>query len=58
MFTLGEIIDLAVRIETNGQKAYRKAQKQVTDAALASLLGGWPMKRPSMRNGFPGSKKA
>ena len=39
MFTLGEIIDLAVRIETNGQKAYRKAQEQVTDPALASMLG-------------------
>jgi rubrerythrin len=39
MFTLGEIIDLAVRIETNGQKAYRKAQKEVTDPALSSLLG-------------------
>jgi rubrerythrin len=39
MFTLGEIIDLAVRIESNGQKAYRKAQQQVTDPALASMLG-------------------
>ena len=39
MFTLGEIIDLAVRIEANGEKAYRKAQGQVTDPALASMLG-------------------
>ncbi|MBI4765872.1 MAG: ferritin family protein [Deltaproteobacteria bacterium] len=39
MFTLGEIIDLAVRIEMNGRKAYRKAQEQVTDPALASMLG-------------------
>ena len=39
MFTLGEIIDLAVRIEANGQKAYRKAQEQVADPALASALG-------------------
>lgn len=39
MFTLGEIIDLAVRIEANGQKAYRKAQGQVSDPALASMLG-------------------
>jgi len=28
MFTLGEIIDLAVRIETNEEKAYRKARRQ------------------------------
>lgn len=39
MFTLGEIIDLAVRIEANGQKAYRKAQEQVSDPTLASMLG-------------------
>ena len=39
MFTLGEIIDLSVRIESNGQRAYRKAQKEVTDPALASMLG-------------------
>lgn len=39
MFTLGEIIDLAVRIEKNGEMAYRKAQKEVLDASLADLLG-------------------
>lgn len=39
MFILSEIIDLAVRIETNGQKAYRKAQGQVTDPDLSSMLG-------------------
>ncbi|MBI5601803.1 MAG: ferritin family protein [Deltaproteobacteria bacterium] len=39
MFTLGEIIDLAVRIEKNGEMSYRKAQKEVSDASLADLLG-------------------
>lgn len=39
MFTLGEIVDLAVRIEKNGEMAYRKAQKEVLDASLADLLG-------------------
>jgi rubrerythrin len=39
MFNLGEIIDLAVRIEMNGQKAYRKAQEQVSDPDLSSMLG-------------------
>lgn len=38
MFTLGEIIDLAVRIEKNGGKAYRKGQNEVSDPALASRL--------------------
>ncbi len=39
MFTLGEIIDLAVRIEVNGQKASRKGRDQVSDPDLASMLG-------------------
>lgn len=39
MFTLGEILDLAIRIEQNGEAAYRKAQKQAPHPALAALLG-------------------
>jgi rubrerythrin len=38
MFTVGEIIDLAIRIEKNGEKAYRKAQKKVSEPSLASML--------------------
>lgn len=38
MFTLGEIIDLAIRIEKNGEKAYRKGREEVSDPSLASLL--------------------
>jgi rubrerythrin len=38
MFSLNEIIDLAVRIEKNGAKAYGKAGDSVTDASLASML--------------------
>jgi rubrerythrin len=38
MFTLGEIIDLAVRIEKNGEKVYRKAADEVSNPSLASLL--------------------
>ena len=38
MFTLGEIIDLAVRIEKNGENVYRKGQKEVSDPALSSML--------------------
>ena len=38
MFTLKEIIDLAVRVEENGENAYRKAQKEVHDPSLASML--------------------
>jgi len=38
MFTLGEIIDLAVRIEENGEAIYRKAQAKTSDLSLASML--------------------
>jgi rubrerythrin len=38
MFTLGEIIDLAIRIEKNGENAYKKAQEQTEIPAMAALL--------------------
>ncbi len=38
MFTLTEIIDLAIRIEKNGAMTYRKAQAEVSNPSLASLL--------------------
>ncbi len=38
MFTLKEIIDLAVRIEKNGENVYTKVQKQVRDPSLASMF--------------------
>ena len=38
MFTLGEIIDLAIRIEKNGESAYRKAHKEMSNPSLASML--------------------
>ncbi|MBC8419804.1 MAG: ferritin family protein [Pseudomonadota bacterium] len=38
MFTLGEIIDVAIRIEKNGRNTYRKAQGEVSSSSLASML--------------------
>jgi rubrerythrin len=38
MFSLGEIIDLAIQIEKNGERSYRKAQKEVKSHDLASIL--------------------
>ncbi len=38
MFTLGEIIDLAIRIEKNGEEIYRKAEAETSDPSLASML--------------------
>ena len=38
MFTLSEIIDLAIRVENNGEAAYRKAQNETTDLSLVSMF--------------------
>jgi len=38
MFDLSDIIDLAIRIEKNGEKTYRKAMEQVSDPRLLSML--------------------
>lgn len=38
MFTLGEIIDLAVQIEKNGEKSYRKAQNEASDISISAML--------------------
>ena len=38
MFTLGEIIDLAIRIEKNGENTYRMAQNQVSSSELVLML--------------------
>jgi rubrerythrin len=57
MFTLGVIIDLAVRIETNGQKAYRKAQQQVTDPALSAMLGWLADEEAEHEKWFPRLKE-
>jgi len=38
MFTLNDIIDLALRIEQNGEKTYRKAMNEVLDPLLSSTL--------------------
>ena len=38
MFTIDDIIDLAVRIERNGEKILRQAQAELSDQALVSLL--------------------
>ena len=38
MFNLGDIIDLAVRIEKNGENTYRRAMKEVSNPLLSSAL--------------------
>ena len=38
MFTIGDIVDLAVQIEKNGERLYRNAAKQVSDPSVSALL--------------------
>jgi rubrerythrin len=38
MFTIGDIIDLAVQIERNGEKLFRDAAKKAAKPSLASML--------------------
>lgn len=38
MFTLGEIIDLAIRIEKNGGNTYKRAQEEISSSRLTAML--------------------
>jgi len=38
MFTAHDILDIAIRLENNGEKTYRKALQQITDEELKTLL--------------------
>jgi len=38
MFSIEDIIDLAIQIEQNGEQVYRNAMKNTPDPALASML--------------------
>jgi rubrerythrin len=39
MFTLTDIIEIALQIEKNGESTYRRAQRKTSDPSLAELLG-------------------
>ena len=38
VFSIGDIIDLAIQIEENGEKVYRKAVEKAPNSSLSSLL--------------------
>jgi rubrerythrin len=38
MFSMRDILDIAIKIEENGERTYRRAAQEVTDPRLASLL--------------------
>ncbi len=39
MFSIHDILDIAIKIEENGEQTYREASRKVADPTLASLLG-------------------
>ena len=39
MFTLTDIIEIALQIEKNGESTYRRAQRKTSDPSLADLFG-------------------
>jgi len=39
MFTLTDIIEIALQIEKNGESTYRRAQQKTSDPSLADLFG-------------------
>jgi rubrerythrin len=39
MFTLTDIVEIALQIEKNGESTYRRAQRETSDPSLAELLG-------------------
>lgn len=38
MFTIRDIIDLAIQIEENSEKVYRKAAREISNSSISSLL--------------------
>jgi len=38
MFTIRDIVDLAIQIEENGERVYRKAAQEVSNPSIAALL--------------------
>jgi rubrerythrin len=38
MFTINEVLDIAIRVETNGESDYRNATRKTTNAGLISML--------------------
>ena len=38
MFTIGDILDLAILIENNGETVYRDAAKKISNLSLISML--------------------
>ena len=52
MFAIKEIIDMAIRIEKNGEAVYRSAMEKISNPALVSLLEWMADEEDSHRQKF------
>lgn len=57
MFTISDIIDLAIRIEKNGSNTYKKAMAEVSDPLLSSMLDRLANDESEHENRFESLKK-
>ena len=57
MFEISEIIDLAIRLEKNGEATYRRAMERVSDPDLLSLLNWMADEEVQHANWFGNLKK-
>ena len=58
MFEISEIIDLAIRLEKNGEATYRRAMERVTDPDLLSLLSWMADEEVQHANWFDALKQS
>ena len=56
MFTAQDILDIAIRLENNGEKTYRDAQQHTPSANLKSLLGWIAQEEQNHARWFTGLK--
>ena len=57
MFTAQDILDIAIRLENNGEKTYRDARQYISDADLRSLLDWIANEEHNHANWFTGLKE-
>lgn len=57
MFTAQDILDIAIRLESNGEKTYLEACRHTTDEALKSLLNWISMEEQAHARWFSELKK-
>ena len=58
MFSISEILDLAIRIEENGEHFYRQAMEKITDPSLMAILGNVADEEVRHREWFVNMKRS